>query len=145
MATTGQARALRRLRQLHEKSGHKPVGVRARWLEIVIFRGWDDEWGRLRCVYFRARRLFADEARLVAEQLLGKEWLGGFEWIEPDRGRVWFSVPLDGGALHATERGPRPKLPAWIRWYEWKALEAGLGQQDSGRLTFCGRELVTAS
>jgi hypothetical protein len=139
---TGQERALRRLRSLHEHANQQPVGVRCGNQEIVLFIGWDDRWGRLRCVSYRRPWIELSASRLVAQGLLGKDAVRAFELVEPPD-HVWYVQPMDLGLL--TAAGPRvswPKLPPWVRWFDWRCLGYGLGQQDNGHVTWNGRMLV---
>jgi hypothetical protein len=139
---TGQERALRRLRSLHEHAGQQPVGVRVCNLEIVLFMGWDDVWGRLRCVSYRRPWIELFAARLAAQALLGKDVVRAFELVEPP-GHVWFVQPVDLGVLAVPgAQLAYPRLPPWVRWFDWRCLGYGIGQQDNGHVSWNGRMLV---
>jgi len=137
MVTETYQRMGRKLREHHDKLGHKAVGVRHWNAEIKLWMQWDDARGRVQMLHVRhIGRANLDTARQLAATILGKCWIAAREhsW-QDDRSGQWNTVyahEFDGGAMHLNPPPIRFDEPHFVRWFQPRALGAAIGEQDSG-------------
>ena len=138
MAVAAHERVLRRLAALGRKQ--RAVGTRADGLEVVLWTGWCEPWGRVQACRLRScsgRWLDLLEPRPLAALLLGARAWSGAEAPQGER-TVRYAVALD--CPQGPARYPALADPGWVRMYDARALLGTLG--DFGRMQTAARRVV---
>lgn len=149
-------RAGRRLMEHHRKL-RGSVGTKLDGVELVLFETFCD----LTCRRYTVLRVavphpaLAARAREIAAGVLGKAVLGGeAREITIDWRTFVYAVPLDGVAVFdlggeipgwaGQSAAAFVRRPDWVRYFDGRALAAGIGQQDGGTMAGRGLRLLRA-
>lgn len=148
--TANFERVGRRLAEHHRKL-HGAVGARISGFELIVFEAYCEvTFQRFTCLRLSVPHgSMLAHGREIAAAVLGKQILcGAGRELLLDWRTMVYAAPLDALPVHELlpegpiSAAPFVSKPNWVRWFDGRALAAGIGQQDGGTISGQGLRLV---